>query len=85
MLSLAHINQDLQTESAIAVLSSDIRRFDVGGGVGGRVRRRERITKKTPPEKSNSWFHCGTANTYSSEGIVQIVKSPGNDYNVIDI
>lgn len=34
MLSLEHINQDLQTESAIAVLSSDIRRFDVGGGVG---------------------------------------------------
>lgn len=30
MLRFAHINQDLQTESAITVLSSDIRRFDVG-------------------------------------------------------
>lgn len=29
MLRFVHINQDLQTESAIAVLSSDIRRFNV--------------------------------------------------------
>lgn len=30
MLRFAHINQDLQTESATAVLSSDIKMFDVG-------------------------------------------------------
>lgn len=34
--------------------------------------------------KSGS-IHCGAVNTHSSEGVVQIVNSPGNDYNVIDI
>lgn len=53
MLSLGHINQDLQTESAIAVLSSDIRRFDVGGwgGVGwwGESKKTRKDYKKKNP------------------------------------
>lgn len=50
----------------------------------GGIRMPIRIKNKIHFRK-NLWFHCGTVNTHSSKGVVQIVKSPGNDDNVIDI
>lgn len=53
MLRFAHINQDLQTESSMVVLSCDIRRFILGDrGTRGRgVRMPEMIKKRKTNHK----------------------------------
>lgn len=45
----------------------------------------KRIEQKKKKIRRNLWFHSETVNTHSSEGVVQIVKSPRNYHNVIDI